>query len=81
MDQLEQIGDQGIVLNTSKKNVPLKTVDNFLLVMRHDAHYSGIRFNEMSGRAEVHSVVGGEVIINPWTDTNEAASRAYIEGK
>lgn len=82
MDQLQPIDSQGmIVLNTSKKNVPLKTVDNFLLVMRNDSYYSGVRFNEMSGRAEVHNTIGDNVVIEKWSDTHEAASRAYIEGK
>ena len=82
MDQLQPMDSQGlIVLNTSKKNVPLKTVDNFLLVMRNDSYYSGVRFNEMSGRAEVHNMVDGNIVIEKWSDTHEAASRAYIEGK
>ena len=82
MDQLQPMDSQGlIILNTSKKNVPLKTVDNFLLVMRNDSYYSGVRFNEMSGRAEVHNMVDGNIVIEKWSDTHEAASRAYIEGK
>ena len=53
-------------LKTSRKNVPLKTVDNFLMVMRNDPYYEGIRFNEMSGRAEVHKIVNGNIVIEKW---------------
>lgn len=81
MDQIQPTIDISMELKTSRKNIPLKTVDNFLLIMRNDSFYSGVRFNEMSGRAEVHENVNGNVVIDKWSDTHEAASRAYIEGK
>ena len=47
--------------------------------MTEDVHYNAIRYNEMSGSAEVHTVSNGELKITKWTDTDEAASRHYIE--
>lgn len=47
--------------------------------MCDDIHYSGIRYNELSGSAEVHSVTDGKLTIKKWTDTDEASSRHYIE--
>ena len=41
--------------------------------------YEGIRYNELSGRAEIHSTKGGEITISPWTDADEAHSMNYIE--
>ena len=81
MDQLQATDDQVLDLKTSKKNTPLKTVDNFLLIMRNDSFYKNVKFNEMSGRAEVHNIIDGNVVIEKWNDTHEASSRAYIEGK
>ncbi len=79
MDQLQPETQAVIDLKTNKKSMPLKTVDNFLLVMRNDSFYEGVRFNEMSGRAEVHKTVNGVLNIEKWSDTHEATSRAYIE--
>ena len=81
MDQLQPTEQAVIDLKTNKKSMPLKTVDNFLLVMRNDPFYNGVRFNEMSGRAEVHKTVNGVLNIENWSDTHEATSRAYIEAK
>ena len=47
--------------------------------MKSDRHYSGIRFNEMSSTAEVHSVVNGKPVIERWSDAHLAASENYIE--
>lgn len=85
MDQLQTAdglsAEPKFDLKTGKKNTPLKSVENFLLVMRNDPYYKNVRFNEMSGRAEIHNVVDGKINIEKWTDTWEAASRAYIESK
>lgn len=59
--------------------MPKVTIDNFLTIMQNDRHYDGIRYNVLSQRAEIHSTVEGEVIIQPWTDADEASSRNYIE--
>lgn len=41
--------------------------------------YEGIRYNELSGRAEIHGRKGGEITISPWTDADEAHSMNYCE--
>ena len=57
----------------------LLTIDNFLTVMQMDKRYAGIRYNEMSGSAEVHNIVNGKIRIEKWTDAHLAASENYIE--
>ena len=58
---------------------PKNEIANFVNIMKSDDHYAGIRFNELSGRAEVHDVSGGKVTITPWSDADEAQSMMYIE--
>jgi len=62
-----------------KNDRPLPTIDNFLIIMRNDIRYSGIRYNEIAGNAEVHSVVKGKPVITRWTDADEAQSMRYLE--
>lgn len=57
----------------------LPTIDNFLIIMLNDIRYSGIRYNEIAGNAEVHSVVKGKPVIERWTDADEAQSMRYLE--
>lgn len=57
----------------------LPTIDNFLTIMENDMRYSGIRFNEIAGNAEVHSVVKGKAVIERWSDADEAQSMRYLE--
>lgn len=47
--------------------------------MENDRRYAGVRYNELSGRAEVHSTERGKLTISPWTDADEAQSMRYIE--
>ena len=54
---------------------------NFVGIMKSDEKYSGVRFNELTGRAEVHRVENGELTIYPWNDAHEARSMLYIESK
>ena len=49
------------------------------MIMSNDKHYNCVRFNEMSGNAEVHTVRDGNIKIEKWNDTDEAKSRQYIE--
>ena len=53
----------------------LPTTENFRLIMVNDMHYRGVRFNELTGEAELHHKGG----IVPWDDTLAAVSRNYIE--
>lgn len=52
-----------------------KTTQNFLDIMLCDPFYADIRFNVMNNSAEYAR--NGDVV--RWSDTDEAASRAYIE--
>lgn len=61
------------------KGKPAITIGNFLLVMTSDKYFNSIRYNELSGNAEIHTVKNGDVKIQKWTDTDEAMIRNYIE--
>lgn len=65
----------GITLD--RKGDPDITINNFLSVMLNDEQYDNIKYNLLSNKPEIHK--NGEII--PWTDTDDAASRAYIEKK
>lgn len=54
----------------------LNATSNYLIIMQTDPAYSGLRLNEMSGRYET---VESDGRVRSWTDTDESASRAYIE--
>ena len=78
--QLEVAEEQPPVELTYDKRGNLKCeISNFVGIMRSDERYAGIRFNEMSTRAEVHLVKNGEVKIVPWSDSDEANSMMYLE--
>ena len=47
--------------------------------MENDRRYAGIKFNELRGKAEVHTVNKGKLTVVPWTDADEAHSMQYIE--
>lgn len=54
----------------------INSTDNYLTIMTYDPAYAGLRKNEMAGRLETCDSDGS---IRLWTDTDESASRAYIE--
>ena len=60
---------------------PKCEISNFVSIMKHDERYAGIKYNEMSGRAEIHTIKDGKLKIEPWTDADEAHSMMYIESK
>ena len=63
-----------------KTGKPLLTIENFLTAMEEDKRYANIRFNELSGRAEVHNVIiDGKPQTKRWSDADEAASERYME--
>lgn len=66
-------------LAPDSKGKPLAVINNFLLIMVQDKTYEPIRFNEMTGCAEVHIHEKGKVNIRRWTDADEAESMRYIE--
>ena len=55
------------------------TISNFVKIMENDRHYQGIKFNELSASAEIHTVENGKLSIVRWTDADEAHSMNYIE--
>ena len=67
--------------NLDKNGNPRLVIANFVAVMEGDSHYAGIRYNELSSRAEIHYTKDGEPAVRPWTDADEARSMNYIENK
>ena len=47
--------------------------------MVNSQQYAGVRYNELTQSAEIHSVKDGKVVIKKWTDADEAQSMNYIE--
>ena len=70
---------RSIIQDRDKNGNPKPTIANILTIMDNAKMYEGIRYNELSGRAEIHSRKAGEIVIEPWTDADEAHSMNYIE--
>lgn len=62
-----------------KNDEILCTTENFVRIMLTDRQYANIKYNELSGRAEVHVTKDGKTDIRKWSDADEAYSRNYIE--
>ena len=75
------VSDTRSILAPDKEGKPLSTIENFATIMRNDKMYSGIKYNELMGCAEIHRVKDGEVLISKWSDADEANSMMYIESK
>lgn len=58
-----------------KNGHPKVTIPNFLKIMQNDQMYSGVFYNEILGRAEIHK----DGVITRWSDADEARSMSYIE--
>ena len=58
---------------------PKNTIASFTKIMENDRRYSGVRFNELTGRGEIHIVRDGSPAVVPWTDADEAQSMQYCE--
>ena len=54
---------------------PVRSINNFLTIMKTDPFYTGVRFNELKGSAEKPTPQGYE----EWRDADDAASIYYIE--
>ena len=59
-----------------RRGNPLNIADNYKIIMANDPYYAGIKQNAMSLRPETSDENGK---IRPWTDVDDANSRAYIE--
>lgn len=65
----------GTIMETDKWGNPEKTVENFLIAMRHDAYFSGVRYNELTCAPETSN----DGPARPWTDADDARAINYIE--
>lgn len=67
-------------LDLDRNGLPAETISNFFNIMLEDEEYRNIRFNVISGRAELpKKMTNGEEIVDAWDDTDDAASQHYIE--
>ena len=71
------VADTRSILMPDKDGKPLPTIENFATIMRNDAVFSAIRYNELSGCGEIHN----KTKITRWSDADEANSQMYIEAK
>lgn len=62
-----------------KDGNPLSTIENFLTIMENDRAFAGVRYNEVSARAEIHTTRNGRPYIARWSDADEAQSMDHIE--
>lgn len=62
-------------LELDRNGRPLRTIDNFLKIMRADPFYQTVRFNVLKDAPEV--LEGGRLV--RWQDANSAMSKHYIE--
>jgi hypothetical protein len=73
----EDLQPDAIDLIRDGRGVPVKTIENFLRIMRSDPFYKGVRLNLLNGMPEV--IRDGRRC--SWTDSDEAVSKHYIEQK
>lgn len=71
------INNAEIPLVFDSKGRPAETIDNFLLILRQDEKFSGIKYNLLSYSPENH--VNRK--ISAWEDTDDSSARNYIEKK
>ena len=69
--------NQRIPLAIDGRGNPMQTIDNFLLIMRNDDRYAGIRYNLLTDAPEITE----SGTVRRWNDTDESESRRYIEKK
>ena len=56
---------------------PMATIDNFLMILRNDKTFDGLRFNQLSYSPE--HIVNGK--LERWQDKDDSRTRFYIEQK
>lgn len=64
------------LLDVDRRGNPLNVTCNYLTIMRNDATYAKVKYNEMTGMPETEDKNGKTRL---WTDADDAASRTYIE--
>lgn len=66
-----------IPLKLDSKGNPVTTIENFLMILRNDKYFSGIKYNELSYRYE-HLAKGK---YEEWKNVDDSKAREYIETK
>lgn len=57
-------------------------IQNFYQLMLYEPQYANVRYNELLGSAEVHSVDGkGRPSIRRWSNEDDASSQMFLEAK
>lgn len=59
------------------KGMPLKTIENMLIIIRNDSHFDNMKFNLLTYSPE--KIVNGKA--ERWQDADDSAARNYIESK
>ncbi|NLZ46201.1 MAG: hypothetical protein GX896_05865 [Clostridiales bacterium] len=67
--------DGEIPLKLDGKGFPLNTIENFLLILRNDPVFSGLKFNMLTYAPEIEK--NGET--RRWVDADDSQARRYIE--
>ena len=62
-------------IDGERKQVVCNTAQNFLVILRNDERFQNVKFNTLRGLPE--KIVDDKA--QQWTDTDDAASRTYIE--
>lgn len=62
-------------IKLTDKGQPAKTIENFLSILRNDNRFSNVRYNLLTGQAELHHGTK----IEAWNDTDDSQARNYIE--
>lgn len=66
-----------IPLRFDGRGIPLKTIDNFALVLRQDVLFDGLKYNLLTNSIEMEH--NGK--LERWKDEDDAKTRNYIEKK
>lgn len=64
-------------LSFDGKGNPVNTIDNFLIILRGDPFFKGLKFNILTNSPETEK----DGITRRWDDTDDSRTRSYIERK
>lgn len=59
------------------RGMPMQTIDNILMILRNDPYYAGLKLNLLTYAPEICE----DGITRRWADSDDSASRHYIETK
>jgi len=77
LERNSDIPDFIVTLELDKNGKPLKTVENFLRIMRADPYYQNAKYNLLSFKSEI---IRGDKT-EQWSDADDAASIHFIENQ